>query len=412
MEVEAAKTRRRPAVPFIVVTAFVSSLVTGVVIPLFPGLIMELTGEGLSTAAVWGGIATLIYAAMQFVCSPILGGLSDRFGRRPVMLLSLAALAVDMLLIAIAPDLLLFLVARTLSGVFAATFATANAYITDIVAPERRAESYGLVGAAFGFGFIAGPILGGLVGEYDLRAPFYAAAGLAAFTTLYGAVFVPESLPKEKRRPFSWSRANAFGTLLRLLRTPGLGTLIPVFFFSNISTWVYPAVWSYVAIAKFNWSEGEIGASIAYYGVIFVVAQAVVIRFAMNRFSAGRIVAFALFLEGLALLGIGFASNVVTLYVMVSFALITSLQEPSIKAIMAGQVGDSEHGELQGGLAALAGLAMVFSPVLYTQLFSVFNDGSLGFRFPGAPFVVASLFSFFALALVVARRRLPVPTTS
>lgn len=384
-----------------------SSLVTGVVILLFPGLIMELTGEDLSAAAEWGGIATLVYAAMQFMFSPILGGLSDRFGRRPVMLISLTALAFDMLLIALAGSIGLFLVARTLSGVCSATFATANAYITDIVEPEKRAQNYGMVGAAFGFGFIAGPILGGLLGEYDLRAPFYASAGLAAVTTVYGAVFVPESLSPEKRRPFSWARANAFGTLLRLLRVPRLGVLIPVFFFATLSSWVYPAVWSYVAIAKFDWSEAEIGASIAYYGVIFVLSQAVVIRFVMARFSAQHVVAVALLLEFGALLGIGFSADVVTLYVMVSFALITSMQEPAIKEIMAVQVSESEQGELQGGLAALSGLAMVFSPVLYTQVFSTFNGESLGLRFPGAPFVVASLFSLVALVLVFARKREP-----
>ncbi|MEL6543481.1 MAG: MFS transporter, partial [Myxococcota bacterium] len=313
----------RSAMLFVVTTAFVDSMITGIIIPLFPGLLMELENTDVSGAAVWGGVATLIYAAMQFIFSPILGGLSDRFGRRPVLLLSLTALAIDMVLLALAWNIWVFLAARTLSGVFAATFSTANAYIADTVPADERAKSYGLIGAAFGVGFIAGPALGGLLGEYDLRAPFYASAGLAALTSVYGFFFVPESLGEDKRRPFSWARSNSFGTLARLFRTSGLGILIPVFFLSCLSGWVYPAVWSYVAIAKFNWSEAEIGTSLTYYGVIFLVSQIVVLRSVLPKLGVARTIWVALAVEAVSLLGIGFAPSTAAIYVLITFALIS-----------------------------------------------------------------------------------------
>ncbi len=389
----------RTAILFVVVTAFVDSMIVGIVIPLFPRLLMDLGDTDVSGAAVWGGIATLLYAAMQFIFSPILGGLSDRYGRRPVLLLSLAALAADMVLLAVSWSVWVFLAARTLSGVFAATYSTANAYIADRVPPEERAKSFGLIGAAFGVGFIAGPALGGLVGELDLRAPFYLAAALAALTTVYGYFFVPESLAVENRRPFSWSRSNSFGTLARLLKASGLGILIPVFFFATLSSWVYPAVWSYVAIAKFDWSEGEIGASLTYYGVIFLISQTVILRTVLPKLGVGRTIWLSLAVEGGALMAFGFAPTTIVVYVLITFALISALQDPALREVLSASVSEDSQGELQGGLSALSGLAMVFSPVLYTQLFSSFTDGSLGVRFPGAPFVVASAFSFLALVL-------------
>lgn len=395
----------RSAVFFVIVTAFVDSMIVGIVLPLFPRLLMELGDTDVSGAAAWGGFATLLYAAMQFIFSPIIGGLSDRFGRRPVLLLSLAALSADMILLGLSWSIWVFLAARTLSGIFAATYSTANAYIADTVPASERAKSYGLVGAAFGVGFIAGPALGGLVGEIDLRAPFYLAAGLAALTTVYGYFFVPESLSPGNRRPFSWTRSNSFGTLARLLKTSGLGILIPVFFFATLSSWVYPAVWSYVAIAKFNWTEGEIGASLTYYGVIFVVSQTVMIRALLPKLGVRRTIWISLALEGVSLTGLGFAPNAIVVYALITVALLTALQDPALREVMSARVAEDAQGELQGGLSALSGLAMVFSPVLYTQLFSTFTDGSTGIRFPGAPFVVASAFSFLAVLLYGVRRR-------
>ena len=399
------RSPRPAAAVFIVMTVFIDALAFALIIPVLPGLLMELTGESVGGAARWGGVATFVFAVMQFLCSPLIGGLSDRFGRRPVLLLSLAALAADFLLMGLAHALWVFFLARLLSGVFAATHATANAYIADTTAPELRASRFGWLGAAMGAGFVLGPAFGGLLGEISPRAPFFAAAALAGLNAAYGFFVVPESLAKETRRRFSWRRANPAGTLIQLARLEGLGVLTVVYFLAGLSTFVYPAVWSYVAIAKFGWSEAEIGYSLAFYGVVFVLSQAVVIPVLLPRLGERRAIWLSLGVEAIALTGIATAPSTVWVYVWILGALISGMQGPALQKVMTERVGADGQGELQGGLSALNGLVLIISPLLYTQLFFLFDHGVGGVVFPGAPFVAAALFSLAAAALFVARRR-------
>ncbi|MCG8440682.1 MAG: MFS transporter [Caulobacterales bacterium] len=400
-----AAPARPAAAVFIIGTVLIDAMGFGLIMPVLPSLLMDLTQADVGVAASWGGLATFVYAVMQFLFSPVIGGLSDRFGRRPVLLMSLTALAADFILMGLAHALWVFFIARTLSGIFAATHSTANAYIADTTPKELRATRFGWIGAAFGVGFILGPALGGLLGELSPRAPFFAAAALAALNAAYGFFVVPESLPKEKRRAFSWERANPIGTLMQLRRTEGLGVLVAVYFVSSLSTFVYPAVWSYVAIAKSGWSEAEIGASIAFYGLVFAISQAAMFPLVLPRLGERRAIWIALGVEAVSLIGVATAPSGVYVYAWITTALISGMQGPALQKVMTQRVGEDAQGELQGGLSALSSIVLIISPLFYTQLFFAFENGVAGLVFPGAPFIAASAMSWLALALFLARRR-------
>jgi DHA1 family tetracycline resistance protein-like MFS transporter len=403
----AVHVRPRAASFFIIGTVLIDALAFALIMPVLPSLIMQLTGEGIGEAARWGGLATFVFALAQFLCSPVLGGLSDRFGRRPVLLMSLTALALDFLLMGLAHALWVFFGARLLSGIFAATHSTATAYMTDITPVERRAARFGWIGAAMGVGFVLGPALGGLLGELSPRTPFFAAAALAGINALFGFLAVPESLKAENLRAFSWRRSNPVGTLTRLFRIENLGVTIGVYFFINLAGFVYPAVWSYTAIAKFGWSEAEIGASLAFYGIIYAVSQVVMVPYILPRLGERRAIWMALTVEILAFIALAFATAGWQVYAVIAFALFTSIVPPALQKIMTERVSADEQGELQGGLAALGGVVLILSPLIFTQLFFAFETGALGIRFPGAPFMVAALFCAMGLVLFLVRKKQP-----
>lgn len=379
----------------------------GLIAPVMPSLLLALTGGDLADASLWGGVALASYAVAQFVFSPIVGALSDHYGRRPVLLMSLTAYAVDMLLLALVQTLPWFLVVRGLAGVFASTFSTSSAYIADITPAHQRGRRFAVIGAAFGAGFILGPAIGGVLGDINVRYPFICGALLAAANAVFGALFVRESLPAQRRRPFSWSRANTIGTLVRLVHTPGVKGLLPVFFLASLSSWVYPTVWSYVAKAKFAWGEGEIGWSIAYYGVIAFISQAVVVQLVLPRMRVRTAIWLALAVEIVALIGIGTATAGWVVYAMVTMALVSTMQDPAIRQALSARVPDNAQGELQGGLSALTSVAMILSPLIYNGLFTLTAGEAPLIDYPGSPFVVAAGISVLALVLY-ARRPTPV----
>jgi DHA1 family tetracycline resistance protein-like MFS transporter len=383
---------------FLLLTAFINSMGMGLTTPVMPSLLIELTGGDIADAAFWGGVALVSYALMQFVFSPIVGALSDRYGRRPVLLLSLSAFAVDMLLLAIVDRLWLFILVRAAAGIFAATFSTTSAYVADVTAPDKRGQRFALIGAAFGAGFVFGPAIGGTLGDIDTRLPFFAGAALAGLNAIFGAFVVRESLARARRRPFNWRRATTVGTLLNLKATPGVGRLLPVFFLATLSTWVYPTVWAYVAKARFVWSEGEIGWSIAYYGVISFIAQALVIQVVLPRVGVRRAVVLALLVEAVALTGIGLATAGWMVYALITSALVTTMQDPAIRQELSAAVPEDAQGELQGGLSALTSVAMIFSPLIYNGLFTLASGEAPLIKLTGLPFVVAAGFSVLALA--------------
>lgn len=391
------------ALIFLAATAFINSMGIGLIAPVMPALLVDLTGGDLADASFWGGVALVSYAVMQFIFSPVVGALSDRYGRRPILLMSLAAYAADMLLLALVQTLTWFLVIRALAGVFASTFSTASAYVADITPPEQRGKRFAILGAAFGAGFILGPAIGGILGDIDIRYPFFAGALVAASNALFGALFVKESLTVERRRAFSWSRANTFGTLIRLFRTPGLGVLLPVFFLATLSSWVYPTVWSYVAKEKFLWTEGQIGWSIAYYGVIAFFAQAVVVQLVLPQIRMRTAIWVALLVEMVALIGIGLASAGWFVYLMITTALISTMQDPAIRQALSARIPEDAQGELQGGLSALTSVAMIMSPLVYNGMFTLTaGDGAL-YYLPGSPFIVAALMSGLAAVMYAFR---------
>ncbi len=398
----------KTAFAFLAASAFIGSMGFGLIAPVMPELVMSITGGSVATAARWGGVALFSYAVMQFIFSPILGALSDRFGRRPVLIASLTAFAIDLLALALVTSLWAFLVVRALAGVFAATFSTTNAYIADVTPPEKRGQRFAIIGAAFGAGFILGPGIGGILGDIHIRLPFVVGAALAGANALFGYFLVPESLPVKRRRAFSWARASTIGTLRQLLRTPKVGSLLPVFFFATLSSWVYPTVWAYVAIEKFAWSTSEIGYSVAYYGVIAFISSAVVVQIFLPKIGVRRAVVIALLFEVVALTGIGFASAGWFVYAMITLALVSTMQDPAIRQELSARVPEDAQGELQGGLSALTSIAMILSPLTYMGLFNLTAKEDALVYFPGAPFIAAAAMSLLTLVIyAIVERRLP-----
>ena len=406
---DATETRSpNAAIIFLVISAFIGSMGFGLAAPVMPELVMQITEASVAEAARWGGIAVFSYAVMQFIFSPIVGALSDRYGRRPVLIISLTAFAIDMLLLALVTTLWAFLLVRALAGVFASTFSTTSAYIADVTPPGKRGQRFAMIGAAFGAGFIFGPAIGGILGDIDVRLPFFVGAVLAGANALFGYFLVPESLPVERRRTFSWSRASTFGTLMQLVRTKGVGPLLPVFFFATLSSWVYPTVWAYVAIEKFAWTTEAVGYSVAYYGVIAFLSSAIVVQVFLPKLGIRRAVFIALVFEIVALTGIGFATESWMVYAMVTLALVSTMQDPAIRQELSSRVAEDAQGELQGGLSALTSIAMILAPLTYMGLFTFTAGESAIIYFPGAAFLAAAFMSLLTLVLYFfAERRLP-----
>ena len=380
----------RYALAFIFVTALLDSIGFGIIMPVLPQLVMDVTGEDISAAARYGGWLMFAYAGMQFFLAPVIGNVSDRFGRRPVLLLSLVVLGIDYLIMWWAPSFAWLLLGRLIAGGAASTFSTCNAYIADVSEPDRRAQNFGLIGAAFGMGFVIGPVVGGFLGEYGARVPFLAAAVLSFANFLYGAIVLPESLARDRRRAFDWRRANPTGTLAALRRYPVVFGLIGAYVLFMLGHQSLPAVWSFFAIERFAWSPKEIGYSLGAVGVCMVLVQAFLLRAALPKLGPRRAAMFGFACATLSFLGYAFATSGTMVY---GFLLIGALQgfiSPSMQGIMSNQVPASEQGELQGGLASMSSLTAIISPPLMTQLFSTFTSSSAPVYFAGAPWIAAS----------------------
>ncbi|MFC2952120.1 TCR/Tet family MFS transporter [Marinicaulis aureus] len=410
-----AKTAGKSAFVFIFITILLNMIGFGVIMPVMPQLIMQVTGEDVSHAAKWGGYLSVVYAIMQFLMMPIIGGLSDRFGRRPVMLTSLAAYSFDFFIMAIAPTIGIILIARILAGAFAATFSTANAYIADISPPEKRAANFGLIGAAFGVGFIIGPGIGGFLGEhFGPRAPFYFVAATGAVNFLFGFFAMPETLTPENRRPFDWRRANALGSFRQFSKYPVMLPIAAVLFFAQLAHWTYPSIWSYYAIEKFSWSEAMIGASLMYMGLMSGLVQGGLTRVAIPKLGERRAALFGISITAIGYLCFAFAGKGWMIFVILTFTALGGLAQPSLQGIMSRTIPPNAQGELQGAIAALNSLTMVFSPWIMTQMFAAFSSPGepftlfgatilpegAPFYFPGAPLVFAFVLELFALALL------------
>jgi DHA1 family tetracycline resistance protein-like MFS transporter len=387
------------ALAFVLVTVLLDTMGFGVIIPVTPELIMELTGEGLSRAAVYGGWLGFVYAALQFLFAPILGNLSDRFGRRPVLLYAVASLGIDYVFMGLAPTISWLFVGRAISGIAGASFTPAHAYIADVSPPEKRAQSFGLMGAAFGAGFVLGPALGGLLGELGPRAPFFVAAALSLVNFLYGYFVLPETLVPKKRRPFEWRRANPVGTLLQIRKHPMVLGMLAALFLWQVAHQVMPAVWSYYTMYKFGWTEAIVGGSLAFVGMIMVVGQSTLPRAVIPRLGERRTALIALTAGAAGYAGYAFASAGWMMFAWLFTWLLGALFMPSTQALMSHRVSADAQGELQGAVAGLHSLSSIIAPPLMTQMFRRFTAQAAPIRFPGAPFLLASLLAVSAMVI-------------
>ena len=384
---------------FILITVVLDAMGIGLIMPVMPDLIREVQHVEISDAAVWGGIMAATFAVMQFVFSPILGGLSDRVGRRPVLLISMGALALDYVIMALAGSIWWLLAGRVLGGITSATHSTANAYMADITRPDERAARFGLLSAAFGVGFVLGPMLGGLLAGLDTRAPFWVAAGLAAGNFALGLMVLPESLPKWKRRAFDWRRANPLGGLAQIGQLPGLGWMLLMLFFYTVSGYVYPAIWAYFTQAAFGWDSRLVGLSLTLYGLSMVVVQAGLVRPVLARLGEVRVILWALVLDVLVLGIFSVAGQGWMVWVLTPVAALGSIATPAIAGYMSRRASDDQQGELQGVMASVNALSIIVAPLAMTQVFFWFTREGAAVQFPGAPFVLALVLMVVALGL-------------
>ncbi len=390
---------------FIIVTVMLDAMGIGLIMPVMPELIVDLQGETVSSAALIGGLLAFTYSIMQFLCAPLLGNLSDAYGRRIVLLTSLVVMGLDYFLMAVAGSLWLLFIARFLSGVTGATYSTAAAYLADISSRENRAANFGLIGASFGLGFILGPAIGGMLGELGPRAPFVAAGVLALVNAAFGWFAVPETLAAGNRRPLDLARANPLRALLRLREIPAVGGLVLVMFVYTIANYVYPAVWSFFGIERFGWSTGTVGLSLAYYGLLAALAQGVLIRPILRRFGE-RKTAFAGFaLTALGMVVLGFIEDGFWVFALMPITALGVIVTPALQGMAANRVADSEQGELQGVISSANGIAMIVSPLVMTGLFRVFTREGAEVYLPGAPFLLAAVLTLVSMGMLAGIRR-------
>ena len=384
---------------FVAITVLIDSIGFGLIVPVLPALLVELTGKPVNQAAMEGGYLAFVYATMQFVFAPVLGNLSDRYGRRPVLLFAVGALGVDYIVMGLAPTIGWLFVGRAIAGLAGASFTPAYAYIADISPPEKRAQNYGLVSAMFGAGFILGPALGGLLGDFGPRAPFFVAAGLSLLNFVYGIFALPESLPPERRRAFDWKRANPVGTLLQMLKRPIVPGVLLGLFLWMLSHQVMPAVWSFYTKYRFNWPERTIGLSLAGAGICMMIAQTVVLRRLVGRLGEQRALLTAVVMGAVGYMGFGLATQGWMMFAWLVTWMVAAIVMPTANALMSHHIDPSAQGELQGAVASLFSVASILGPLLMSQLFARFTAPGLAAPVPGASFFAASALAAFALGI-------------
>ncbi len=386
---------------FIIITLMLNSIGIGLIIPVMPGLIRDLTGGTISDASLWGGLLATTYAVMQFIFSPMMGNLSDRFGRRPVLLVSLLAMGLDYIVLSVAGTIWLLFIGRLVAGITGATFATASAYVADITPKEKRAANFGIVGAAFGIGFVFGPAFGGLLGEYGARAPFIAAAAVSLLNVAFGYFVLPETVTDKNRRKFEWKRANPLGAISAIRRIPHMTQLVFLFLVFTISHQSYQAVWSYFTIEKFDFTPGMIGASLAIFGLFMAIMQGGVIRVVLPRLGEMRTAQYALTLNVVIFVMVAFIGQTWMLFALMPFMTLGIIASPALQGIMSNITGNDAQGELQGIFASVTGLAMIISPITMTGTFRIFTDPATGIYLPGAPFLLAGALELTTLVLLL-----------
>ena len=382
-------SQRMPLI-FILLTLAIDAMGIGLIMPVMPDLLQEIGAGGLGRAAVWGGILTTSFAVMQFLFGPLMGSLSDRFGRRPILLISLAIMAADYLVMSVVGTIWLLIAARIVAGIAAATQPTAAAYIADISTPEQKSARFGLMSAAFGVGFILGPLIGGLLGEFGPRTPFIAAAALAGLNVVFGLFALPETVNDTIRRPFSWARANPVGAFRQIGQLPGLRQFLVTFFVFEFAFYVYPVIWAYFTQARFGWGSAMIGTTLTIYGVSIVLTQGVLIRMFLARFGDLGTVYAGLFFSLVAFVVFGFTSSGLVLMLLIPISSLGIIAAPALQGMMSKHAGDDQQGELQGVITSVRSLAVILSPLLMTWIFAFSTREGAALHLPGAPFLVSA----------------------
>jgi MFS transporter, DHA1 family, tetracycline resistance protein len=390
---------KNAALGFIFVTLLIDVIGFGIIIPVVPNLISELGHVSIPEAASYGGWLIAAFSLMQFVFSPVLGNLSDQYGRRPVLLISLFGFGVDYLLTAFAPTIAWLFAGRIIAGIMGASFTTASAYIADVSTPEKRAQNFGMIGAAFGLGFIIGPALGGVIATYGLRAPFIAAAILTFINWLYGYFVVPESLKLENRRKFEWKRANPLGSLRFFLRYKVILGLVASIVLIYIAGHAVQSTWSYYTIEKYDWDEAMVGYSLAFVGLMVAFVQGWLIRFIIPKLGQERSVYVGLTLYAIGFLLFGIATQGWMMFAFLIPYCLGGIAGPSLQGIMSGQVPANQQGELQGALTSLISLTSIIGPLLMTSLFYRFSTPSSEIYFPGAAMIAGSILTIMSAFL-------------
>lgn len=396
---------------FVIVAVALNMLSFGLIMPIMPALLEDITGLPGELSVGYSGWLSVTFALANFLAMPFLGALSDRYGRRPVLLASIGMLAVDMVIMGLAPTLAVLFVARALSGLFSATYSVANAYIADVTDPADRGRAFGMTGAAFGFGFIFGPVIGGILGDIHTRLPFFAAAAVAGINFLYGYFILPESLAKEDRRTLDWRRANPFGAMRHFAKLPHIAWFIIAIGFYNIAHAVYPQTWSFHGEIRYDWSEFEIGLSLGLVGIGSAVSQALLTGYLIKRLGPMRAAFFGLSVNAFALLLFAFASAPWMAYAIIIISAIGGVAMPAINTVTSSLTPRNAQGELQGAQSSIMALTLIFSPILMTQTLQYFSSGDAPVYFPGAAFLLAAIITAvslipFAIGIAINRRAL------
>ncbi|MFT4702137.1 MAG: DHA1 family tetracycline resistance protein-like MFS transporter [Yoonia sp.] len=395
---------QRLAITFIMLSVVMDSMGIGLIMPVMPDLIREIEGTDIGSAALWGGLLATIFAVMQFLFGPTIGGLSDRFGRRPILLISLVVMAFDYVLMALASTMWLLIIGRIIGGITAATQSTAAAYMADISKPEEKAANFGLIGAAFGVGFVLGPIIGGILAEYGTRAPFWAAAVLAASNAIFGYFVLPETVTDRIRRPFAWRRANPLGAFKHIGKLPGLRPMMVILFIYAIAFFVYPGVWAYYGALQFGWSPGMIGLSLGVFGIGIAVVQGLLMRPILRKIGERNAVIFGLSIDVLAFVALGFVTNGWIALALTPLTALGSIAGPALQGIMSRKAADDQQGELQGTIASITAVATIAAPLIMTQTFFYFTRDDAAIFLPGAPFLLSAIMTLGCIAIFVVKR--------
>ncbi|WP_069300183.1 TCR/Tet family MFS transporter [Neptunicoccus sediminis] len=393
------------AIHFILITVVIDAIGIGLIMPVMPALLLDLGGSTLANAAIWGGILSTVFAAMQFLFGPLVGNLSDRFGRRKILLVSMTVMAIDYVIMGLAHALWLLFLARVLGGITAANHSTAGAVIADVSKPEEKAANFGLMGAAFGIGFILGPMLGGLMAEFGPRAPFYLAAVMAGANAVFGYFVLPETVTDRNRRAFEWRRALPHGAFRSVAAIPGQGRMMIVLFFQEIAFVVYPVIWAFYTIGKFGWEPWLVGVSLGAFGVMMALSQGLLIRLAIPRLGEYGTAVLGLTMEMLAFVGIALAPATWVIFALLPVSALGMLAGPAMQGIMSRAVPDDAQGELQGVVSSVRAMASIIAPLVMTGLFSLFTREGAALYFPGAPFIASAFLILIALWIFRGWRR-------